>query len=157
MTDDGIVVLAERMEWPDSPHLEGWCRDAARAALAGAGAPQDAALTVLLTDDATVRDLNRRFRLVDRPTNVLAFAGEGRPWIGEMALAGATVGREAAEQSKTVRAHLCHLVVHGTLHLLGFDHRTDGEAERMEALETSILEGLAIEDPHRPDDRGSPS
>ena len=50
MADDGIVVLAERTEWPDSPHLEGWCRDAARAALAGAGAPQDAALTVLLTD-----------------------------------------------------------------------------------------------------------
>lgn len=145
-------------EWPDGEEAADWCSRAACAALSGAGRTDPAEISVLLGSDAEIRELNRRFRGRDRPTNVLSFpAGDG-PWpggpppLGEIALAGATVRREAARQRKTLHDHLCHLVVHGTLHLLGFDHRTEEEAARMEQLEAGCLETLSIADPYG--DRG---
>ena len=120
-----------------------------RAAHAGLQGPE-AELTVLLTDDATIQDLNARFRGKDAPTNVLSFPAPetARPHLGDIALAYGVCAREAAEQGKTLAAHLQHLVAHGVLHLLGYDHQTEAEAEAMEALERAILAGIGIADPY---------
>jgi probable rRNA maturation factor len=97
-----------------------------------------------------VRALNARDRKKDKPTNVLSYpAGEGG-FLGDIVLARQTVWREARLQKKTPADHLSHLVVHGTLHLLGYDHETgEADAERMEALERRVLAKLGIADPYR--------
>jgi len=115
-------------------------------------------LAVLLTDDASLRALNRSFRGIDRPTNVLSFPSLQRPGaqadhdappaLGDIAIAYETVAREALEERKPFAHHLSHLAVHGFLHLLGYDHTTDDAADAMEALETKILAQLAIPDPY---------
>jgi len=119
---------------------------AARAALDGV----DGEVVVLLTDDATVRDLNARFRDKDRPTNVLSFPAPetARPHLGDLVLALGVCVAEAAEQGKTVGDHLSHLVVHGVLHLLGHDHEDETEAEAMEARERVVLTTLGVADPY---------
>jgi probable rRNA maturation factor len=114
-------------------------------------------LCIALSDDASVQKLNAGFRGKDKPTNVLSFpAGEtavadaetgARP-LGDIILALETVMAEAAEQEKPAAHHFQHLVVHGALHLLGFDHETDSEASEMESLEIEILAGLGIPDPY---------
>ena len=114
-------------------------------------------MVVLLTDDATVRDLNTRFRDKDRPTNVLSFPAAEMtlpgqaPHLGDLVLAFGVCAAEAAAQGKTLADHLSHLTVHGVLHLLGRDHEADGEAEEMEAEERSILASLGVADPYRTD------
>lgn len=107
-------------------------------------------VTVLLTDDETVRDLNARFRGKDSPTNVLSFPAHdtAHGHLGDIALAYGVCAREAVEQDKTLVAHLQHLVVHGVLHLVGYDHEDDAEAETMENLERQILAGLGLPDPY---------
>jgi len=112
-----------------------------------------AELSVLLTDDEAQRILNRDWRQKDSATNVLSFPGrepdeplEGL--IGDISLARETLEREAAEQGVTFEAHFTHLLVHGFLHCLGFDHQTDDEALAMESLETQILAALGIDDPY---------
>ena len=127
------------------------------AALTGATGPVEIAIT--LSDDVEIRDLNRDWRGKDKPTNVLSFPGlEGamagflppdapRP-LGDIILAFETCRAEAEEQGKSLADHARHLVVHGVLHLLGFDHEDDAEAEEMEALETLVLAGLGIADPY---------
>ena len=119
---------------------------AAQAALAGLNGE----VVVLLTDDATVQDLNARFRDKDRPTNVLSFPAPetARPHLGDLVLACGVCVVEVAEQSKTVGDHLSHLVVHGVLHLLGHDHEDEAEAEAMEARERAILATLGVADPY---------
>ena len=116
------------------------------------------AIGVLLADDAMVRDLNATFRGVDKPTNVLSFpAGEaalaeepGSPrHLGDIALAHETVAREAQATGISVHDHAAHLIVHGLLHVVGYDHETDFDAEAMETLETRILAALGIDDPYR--------
>jgi probable rRNA maturation factor len=118
-------------------------------------APAPCEMTVLLTDDREMRDLNRRWRGKDAATNVLSFPAGDEPegidgprQLGDIVLAAETIAREAEAQGITLTDHLSHLVVHGTLHLLGYDHEDDAEAERMEALETTILAGLGIADPY---------
>jgi probable rRNA maturation factor len=127
-----------------------------REAIAAAAArvPADGEVSVLLADDAMVRTLNRDFRGFDKPTNVLSFpAGPqaaGMPrLLGDIAVAYETLVREAADEGKPVLHHLAHLAVHGFLHLMGYDHETDSEAEAMEALEREILSALRIPDPYR--------
>jgi probable rRNA maturation factor len=112
----------------------------------------DADVVVLLTDDATLADLNQRFRGKPGPTNVLSFPApeQARPHLGDIAIAYGVCAREAGEQGKTVKHHLMHLVVHGVLHLVGYDHETDSEAELMEALERRVLEDLGAPDPYSP-------
>jgi len=107
-------------------------------------------IVVLLTDDAVVADLNQRFRDRAGPTNVLSFPAPPNPegQIGDIALAFGVCADEAALQGKSLEHHLTHLTVHGVLHLLGYDHGTDDEAEAMEALERSILETLGVSDPY---------
>jgi probable rRNA maturation factor len=108
-------------------------------------------VTVALSSDAHVAALNKRFRNKDKPTNVLSFpAGGGAApgYLGDIVIAAETVEREAAEQDLPLRHHLQHLVVHGILHLLGFDHIDANDAERMEALEIKILSRIGIANPY---------
>ena len=107
-------------------------------------------VVVLLTSDEAMAELSQRFRGKAGPTNVLSFPASANPenHLGDLALAHGVCAREADEQGKTLDQHLSHLVVHGVLHLLGYDHETDGEAEAMEALERSILESLGVPDPY---------
>jgi probable rRNA maturation factor len=126
-------------------------RSAARAASPVVFATgEESELTVLLTDDATVRDLNARFRGKDAATNVLAFPAPetARPHLGDVALAYGVCAGEAEAQGKTLADHLMHLTAHGLLHLLGYDHQTEAEAGEMEALERRILHGLGSPDPY---------
>ena len=113
----------------------------------------DAAL--LLTDDAALQDLNRRFRGQDKPTNVLSFPAGAGDSLGDIALAFETCRREAEDQGVAFRDHARHLIVHGLLHLVGHDHEADDEAERMERLETRILETLGVADPYAGDEDGA--
>lgn len=108
------------------------------------------AVVVLLTDNDAVHELNLRFRGQDRPTNVLSFPAPQNPvgHLGDVALALGVCAREADEQGKSLADHLCHLTVHGTLHLLGYDHQTDAEAEQMEGLERTLLAKLGVMDPY---------
>jgi probable rRNA maturation factor len=157
----------------DAPAL---CRQAVRAALDRATPVPwlaTAEVGVLLGDDRTIRQLNARHRDQDRATNVLAFPlldlDHGRPaagsaqglpgpvLLGDIALALETVCREAGTAGKPVGHHLCHLVVHGILHLLGFDHQDDAGARTMEGLERAILADLQIPDPYAPDSEVSDS
>jgi probable rRNA maturation factor len=125
-------------------------RQAARAALKGAKAKTAHPIAIALGDDALLQDLNRRYRGKDKPTNVLSFPAQEKRRLGDIALALETLKAEAKTQGKTVKAHFQHLVVHGTLHLLGFDHeQSAAEAERMEALEREILAGLGVADPYQ--------
>jgi probable rRNA maturation factor len=112
-------------------------------------------VSLVLAGDAAVRALNRRWRGRDSATNVLSFAsgeagGAGRTvLLGDVVLAFETVAREAAEQGKPLADHFAHLVAHGVLHLLGYDHVKAAEARRMEALERRVLAGLGVGDPYR--------
>ena len=135
-------------------------RRAARAALKVARRPsglkpgRTVALSVALMGDRGVQRLNRTFRGKDKPTNVLSFPADSlaepgrRAEIGDIALALGVVKREAKEQGKAAADHLAHLMVHGVLHLLGYDHETDKDAARMEALEREALATLGIADPY---------
>jgi len=156
-----IAIAVEDPGWTQVlPEVEALARRAAAAALAGLPAcavpPMPAELSILLADDARLRDLNRRYRGLDRATNVLSFPGDlgaanGAPaLLGDLALARETLVREAAEQSKPLADHLSHLVVHGVLHLLGYDHEEAAAAARMERLEIALLAGLGVPDPYRP-------
>jgi probable rRNA maturation factor len=131
------------------PDAEILARTAAQAALDSEGASAEG-VTLLLTDDATVRELNDRFRQQDKPTNVLSFPAPTNPehFLGDVALACGVCAREAAEQGKPLAHHLQHLVAHGVLHLLGYDHEGDAEAEAMEGLERTVLAGLGVPDPY---------
>ena len=156
--DPAIDVLIESDLWQGLPDAEDVVRRAIALAAASVAATDNRGteLSVLLCDDRTIADLNARWRGQERPTNVLSFPappllrpapGERVP-LGDIAIAYETVAREAAEQGKPVTDHLFHLVVHGFLHLLGYDHHMDGEAERMERLERDILARTGIADPY---------
>ena len=139
------VVLLDGAWARALPGVERLVRKAARAALGA----RVRSLTVALSDDRRVRALNKRDRNQDKPTNVLSYPSGERAFLGDVVLARQTVWREARAQNKTPADHVAHLVVHGTLHLLGWDHETsDSDAERMEALERRILEKLGIADPY---------
>lgn len=112
-----------------------------------------AEVSLLLCDDARIRELNAQFRGMDKPTNVLSFPGpepiETAHVLGDIAISYETVAREAEEQGKLFAHHFCHMIVHGFLHLLGYDHETDDEADAMEADEARVLQRLGIADPYR--------
>ena len=123
----------------------------------------EAELAVMLTDDAGIRTLNRNWRGIDKPTNVLSFptlqpTGSGGPdeaprMLGDIAIAYETMRREADDEQKPFDHHLSHLAIHGFLHLMGYDHETDDDAEAMESLEQEILAQLGIPDPYADRDR----
>ena len=153
-----IEVELEDAAWAAAlPTAEALTVETALAALTCApdGGLACGSVTILLTDDATVRDLNARFRDKDYATNVLSFPAAPLPGfsgpqpLGDLALAYGVCAAEAATQGKTLANHLRHLVAHGVLHLLGHDHADDDEAEAMETLERKILAGLGVADPYR--------
>lgn len=149
-----IDVEVEADAWLEAlPDCERIAREAAEAGLAAQAdrlGGEDASVAILLTDDAEVRTLNRDHRRQDKPTNVLSFpaAETAIGHLGDLALALETCAREAQEQGKPLRDHLSHLVVHGVLHLTGWDHQADAEAEAMEALEREVLARLGVPDPY---------
>ena len=143
------VVVLDAAWLAALPGVERLVKRAARAAVAGARRSGRKSLTVALADDKRVRALNARHAKKDKPTNVLSYPSGERGFLGDVVLARQTVWREASQQHKTPSAHVSHLVVHGTLHLLGYDHETgDADARRMEALERRILARLGIADPY---------
>jgi probable rRNA maturation factor len=143
-----IEVVTQSEGWSAHPGAEDAVRRAIGKAAALEGRPGEVA--VLLTDDAAIRAMNSTWRGIDKPTNVLSFpAGESAmPHLGDIAIARETLERESAAENKAFLDHLAHLSIHGYLHLIGFDHETDREAERMEHLETRILASLGIADPY---------
>ena len=152
-----IDVEIEDAGWTDRlPDVEALVVAVARAAL---DPDQSGAVTVLLTDNAAVAELNLQFRGRDGATNVLSFpaAASARPHLGDLALALGVCEAEARVQGKPLAHHLQHLVAHGVLHLVGFDHQSDGEAEIMEARERRILASLGIVDPYAVPDDPSPA
>ncbi len=136
--------------WAAQPAAERTVRAAIAAAAQAVAAEGE--VSVLLTDDEAVRVLNRNWRGIDKPTNVLSFPQSGDAGrfalLGDIAIAYETATREAAAEGKPFLHHLAHLAVHGFLHLMGYDHETDSQAEAMEGLERDILAGLEIADPY---------
>lgn len=151
-----VDVVSENGDWDSIPGLLPRVEQAVQAALAASGVKllPGAEISVLLSDDAEITELNGRWRGKPQPTNVLSFPAVTpdrlgtSPMIGDIILAYETCIREAAEESKTLPDHLTHLAVHGALHLMGFDHETDAEAEAMEALERKVLASLGVADPY---------
>ncbi len=153
-----IEVTVETAAWHSAvTDPDQLCRRAVAAVLQREpAAPEGIEVSVMLADDDRVQVLNREFRGQDRPTNVLSFpTGElespvpGRPvLLGDIVLALETARREADLDGKALGAHVTHLVVHGTLHLLGYDHEEDTAADLMEAREIEILAGLGVADPY---------
>ena len=136
-----------------SKWLKSRCGAASRAARLSW--PVDSELSLLFTNDAEMAQINARWRNKPVPTNVLSFPGSdvevGEPadqMIGDLVFAFETLRREAGEQNKTFENHLCHLVIHGFLHLFGYDHMEDTEAEKMEGLEINALSSLGIANPY---------
>lgn len=144
MVNVRIEITATHPAWRG---LQREARRVLRAAAAAEGAK--GGISVLLADDAALRALNRDWRGKDQPTNVLSFpAPAGRDALGDIALAAETVAAEAAAQAKPFAAHMAHLLTHGLLHLLGYDHEADAEAELMESRERAILAALGLPDPY---------
>jgi probable rRNA maturation factor len=153
-----LDVTIDSALWQAEPQVEtvicGAIEAAAEVVRALPGAAGE--VSVVLTDDARIRALNREWRDIDKPTNVLSFPAPGGRTAAEPALLGdvviayETTAREAAAEAKPFTHHIAHLVVHGFLHLLGYDHESDTEADQMERLETRILALLAVPDPYGP-------
>lgn len=138
---------------PTRPQFRQWVL----AALAGAGRRFDSEVAIRIVDAAEGQAMNLQYRHKDYATNVLSFPAEvpeglpedfDFPQLGDLVICAPVVAREAAEQGKPLAAHYAHLTVHGTLHLLGWDHEDEKEAEAMEQLEREILAGLGLPDPY---------
>jgi len=148
-----IAFAVNAEGWPES--LEAVAETAIRAALKHSEAEVTGVteVSMVLTDDAEQRELNRQWRGFDKSTNVLSFP-QIEPFapvsglLGDITLARETVAKEAEEMGISFEAHFTHLVVHGFLHLLGYDHIEEEDAEEMEGLETEILQSLGIADPY---------
>ncbi|UVE19791.1 rRNA maturation RNase YbeY [Pseudomonas sp. LS44] len=146
------LQVATQTATPTISQFQQWCELALRQRSA------DSELTIRLVDEAEARELNSTYRHKDYATNVLSFPAEvpdellDIPLLGDLVICVAVVEREAAEQGKTSEAHWAHLVIHGCLHLLGYDHIDEVEAEEMEALERQLLAELGHPDPYRDDE-----
>lgn len=156
-----VNLLAQSPLWGSEEANESWVNHAVAAALPP---DSDHELTVVLTDNQSMRALNARFRGLDAPTNVLAFPAPAAPsfvaqgageaaFLGDIVIAFETAQAEAAAEGKEFFHHITHLLVHGVLHLLGYDHGSDTEAEAMEARERTILMRLGLPDPYEERER----
>ncbi len=159
-----VAIRIPCRHWIDSvPSVRRVCRRAAAAAFAAVDAGlMEAELSMMLTDDAAIAELNRDYRGREAPTDVLSFAatdmrpgapppgGPGPVLLGDIVVAFETTSADAAGDGISMRDHLTHLVVHGVLHLFGHDHECETEANEMEALEVAVLAELGIENPYSP-------
>jgi probable rRNA maturation factor len=135
--------------WAAWPLAEQTVRDAIAAVRAARDA--DGEVSVLLADDAAIRALNRDWRATDKPTNVLSFPAAKETsgkLLGDIALAYETLARECEHEQRDFLHHLAHLTVHGFLHLIGYDHQTDQQADEMEGLESRIMRSMNMPDPY---------
>lgn len=148
-----IDVLVQSPLWDAQPAAERTIRQAIEAAATQLGA-KPGEVSAVLTDDGAIRALNRQWRKIDKATNVLSFragksaAASSPAMLGDIIVAYETVARECAEEGRVFLHHLAHLGVHGFLHLIGYDHQTDAEADSMERLESAILAKLGMPDPY---------
>lgn len=147
-----LQIASENVE--NLPTLEQFTLWATQAVRAENVEPE---ITIRIVDEAESHELNLTYRGKDRPTNVLSFPFEcpeevELPLLGDLVICRQVVEKEVAEQGKPLLAHWAHMVVHGSLHLLGYDHIEDDEAEEMEALETQIMQGLGFDDPYSYDE-----
>ena len=147
MIIDLQIACEQESGLPTAEQIEQWATAAVQ--------PQsdEVEMTVRIVGEAESHELNLNYRGKDRPTNVLSFPFEcpdevELPLLGDLVICRQVVEREAQEQDKPVMAHWAHMVVHGSLHLLGYDHIEDDEAEEMESLETQIMTGLGFADPY---------
>jgi probable rRNA maturation factor len=146
------------VDWPDEAVMTQWAKQALLSTDVDQTIPYE--MAVRLVDENESRAMNLQYRQKDKPTNVLSFPAEamaGLPQdeaqpLGDLLICTQVMEREAADQGKDLASHFAHMVVHGTLHLLGFDHQTDAEAEPMEALEIKILQQFGIANPYNPTD-----
>ena len=154
-----LSIVIDEPRWRGDPSVVRLMRKAIRLGLTAEPHPDHAspsaaasAVTVLLTHDERLRELNAFFRGKHKATNVLSFSpgGEDAAYLGDIALAFGVVVKEAQKQGKTMPEHAAHLAVHGVLHLLGYDHENANDAKHMEALEIALLKQLGIADPYRP-------
>jgi probable rRNA maturation factor len=152
-----VLVVADC--WQHEPDADAVILRAIAAAAEAVDADvAEAEIAVMLTDDSGIRTLNSNWRGIDRPTNVLSFPalqpqaaqkpGDAPRMLGDIAIAYQTMRREADAEQKPFDHHLSHLAVHGFLHLIGYDHENDTDAELMESKETEILAQLGIPDPY---------
>ncbi len=151
--DPRIDFVVESDQWDAEPGAQTTITRALRAAHNVVQPAQAAVeLAIVLTDDSTIRELNRTWRQRDEPTNVLSFpatpAAAPAAHLGDIVIAFETTAREALAEEKPFANHLTHLAVHGYLHLLGYDHESDREADVMEAMERTILARLDMPDPY---------
>jgi probable rRNA maturation factor len=147
-----LQLATEYEKCPTLSQLSKWVD----ATLAEAKAVPDSELTIRIVDKEESRSLNLQYRGIDKPTNVLSFPFEAPPGIelnllGDLVICAPTVEKEASEQGKLQVSHWAHLVIHGTLHLLGYDHIEEREAEEMESLEKVIMCTLGYPDPYQDD------
>jgi probable rRNA maturation factor len=146
-----IDIQVQSPLWNAQPLAEQTIREAISAA-AGALSTEGGEVSILLTDDSEIARLNRDWRGIDKPTNVLSFpasrVGQGDKLLGDIVITYETLERESTDESRDFLHHLAHLAVHGFLHLIGFDHETDAQAEEMEGLESRIMMRLNMPDPY---------
>jgi probable rRNA maturation factor len=146
-----VDIQIASSNWDAEPAAEQTVREAIAAAAAVAEAG-DGEVSVMLTDDATIRTLNRDWRKIDKATNVLSFPAPdiatGEKMFGDIVVAYETLTRECDQEDRIFQHHLAHLTVHGFLHLIGYDHQTDSEADAMEALESKIMIAMKRPDPY---------
>lgn len=163
MTDDQLpteielqldmqLAVEKENNLPGEDELNLW----ATAALTLRTEHEEPELTIRIVDEAESQELNSEYRGKDKPTNVLSFPFEAPahvpiPLLGDLIVCKQVVEREAIEQGKTLTAHWAHMIVHGCLHLLGFDHIEDEEAEEMEGIERIVMKDLGFEDPYKDD------
>ncbi|MGE6132874.1 rRNA maturation RNase YbeY [Aeromonas salmonicida] len=151
VTLDLQLACADTDGLPGEAQLQGWLDGTIL------GFQEEAEVTVRIVDEAESRELNLTYRGKDKPTNVLSFPFEAPPGLelpllGDLVICRQVVEQEAAEQNKPLEAHWAHMVVHGSLHLLGYDHIEDDEAEEMEQLERDIMQELGFADPYLNDE-----
>ena len=147
MIIDLQIACEQESGLPTAEQIEQWATAAIQLQ------SNEVEMTVRIVDEAESHELNLNYRGKDRPTNVLSFPFEcpdevELPLLGDLVICRQVVEREAQEQDKPLMAHWAHMVVHGSLHLLGYDHIEDDEAEEMESLETQIMTGLGFADPY---------
>lgn len=144
-----LEISFDEPAWRNHRAISGRIRKAVESALRHAARGSPRSLTILLSNDRYLRELNGVYRGKDKPTNVLSFpSAQESGYLGDIAIAYGVVEREAAESGKLFTDHAAHLVVHGVLHLLGYDHETARDATSMEALEIEILAKMGIANPY---------
>lgn len=152
----GVDIQVQSPLWDAQPLAMQTVRDAIAATVATLAAP-GGEVSIVLTDDAAVQKLNRDWRGVDKPTNVLSFPAAksgGAAFLGDIVIAYETLARECADENRVFLHHLAHLTVHGFLHLIGYDHQNDSDADAMEGLESKIMLLMKMPDPYLAHDRG---